>query len=107
MLSALQTLLQPEDASAEPNIRATSLASKVTTACSVLSSTPSLHSLALEVVGNCLLYQYSQYEHMGKISVFEGGVQALSSALDSGCTLLDSMLTYCPQGWSSRLFKVC
>ena len=74
------------------------------TAGKVLATTPSLHALALEVVSNGLLFQCSLYDHSPQLAQEEG---SLASALSEVWVLLESLLSHCPQGWSSKLFKVC
>ena len=102
-MTNLGTLLQPEETGGEPQLKAAALANKVATAGKVLATTPSLHALALEVVSNGLLFQCSLYDHSPQLAQ-EG---ALATSLNEVWTLLESLLSHCPQGWSSKLFKVC
>lgn len=102
VLSNLGTLLQPEETGGESQLKATALANKVATATKVLATTPSLHALALEVVSNGLLFQCSMYDHSPQLAQ-EG---TLATSLSEVWVLLESLLSHCPQGWSSKLFKV-
>ncbi len=74
-LTALHALLSPEDPSSSTSERAASLAAKLSTATSVLTSpTPVLHSLALEVLSNGLLVQCSIIKFSSPHLPPEGGV---------------------------------
>lgn len=101
-MAALQTLLAPEEPGQD---RALSLSGKVSMATSALTSFPALHSLALEVVAAGVLYQCSLLDlSTSQPPPLEGG--QLGVALREVWSLLESLLGYCPLGWSMRLYKV-
>lgn len=100
---ALQTLLAPEDPASSGIDRSSSLANKISTATSALTFIPTLHPLALEVVSNGFLYQCSLVDLLTSQPPPEGH---LDVALRGVWGLLDSLLSHCPLGWSTRLFKV-
>lgn len=102
----LQTLLAPEDSSSSTQDMAVFLSNKISTATAALTSFPTLHPLALEIISNGILYQCS---HMDLSTApppppLDGG--QLVGALRGVWGLLDALLNHCPLGWSMRLFKV-
>ena len=102
---ALQTLLAPEDSSSQD--LTLSLSNKISTATSALTSFPTLHPLALEVISSGILYQCSHTDLSNSQGPpLEGAGGQLASALRGVWGLLGQLLGHCPLGWSSRLFKV-
>ncbi len=98
--------ISQDPSSSSTSERATSLAAKLSTATSVLTSpTPALHSLALEVLSNGLLVHH---QVLSPPPPEWGGGKGgpLTLTLGGMWPLLDSLLDHFPQGWSPRLFKV-
>jgi hypothetical protein len=104
-MATLQTLLAPDDSASSGQDRASFLTNKIVTAASALTFIPTLHPLALEVVSNALFYQSSLADPSA--SKTPGPPDSpLGVALQDVWVLLNSLLSHCPSGWSTRLFKV-
>ncbi|XP_064396441.1 integrator complex subunit 5-like [Halichondria panicea] len=107
VLTSLQTLLQPDPDpttadGGDVQQAAAILSGKVDTSLSLLTSTPSLHSLALEVVANALVFQYTHTR-----PVTGEGEESLSGQLGQVWQFLDHALSHCPRGWAATLYKWC
>lgn len=98
VLASLQLLLQANDHTADPQKKGVALVGGVKSAVAVLPTTPTLHGVAMETLTSAYQVLFSQHERNTMDS-------SLSSVLSGACTVLDSLLEHCPEGWSIKILK--